>query len=166
MSTTISYTKPALIGGVVAGALSGLPFVNIGNACCCLWVVTGGVVAAYLLQDQEPAPITAGDGAAVGLFAGLVGACVSLVVSIPVRLLLAPFQRQFMDRLLQNGQLPPQFERFVASSALGVIGLFISFVFMLCAGAVFSTLGGLLGAAIFRKKTSPGVIDVPPTPQS
>ncbi len=35
------------------GVLSALPFINILNACCCLWVVTGGVVAAYLLQERD-----------------------------------------------------------------------------------------------------------------
>ncbi len=145
------------------GALSSLPLINIGNACCCLWVIGGGVVAAYLLQDQEPGPITAGDGAMVGLFAGLIGAVIALIISIPIRVLMAPIQRQFIDRLLQNGQLPPQVEQYISNSAFSVIGLVISFFFMVFAGAVFSTLGGLLGAAIFRKKTPPGVIDVPPS---
>jgi len=36
-------------------------------------------------------------------------------------------------------------------------------MFWLCVGALFSTLGGLLGALIFKKQTPPGVIDVPPT---
>jgi hypothetical protein len=46
VNTTTSKLQPALIGGLVTGVLSALPFVNILNACCCLWVVTGGVVAA------------------------------------------------------------------------------------------------------------------------
>jgi hypothetical protein len=146
------------------GVLSAVPVVNLGNVCCCLWVILGGVVAAYLLQEQEPAPINVSDGAIVGLFAGIFGAVVALVISIPVRLMLAPLQRMVFDRLSQSGQLPPQFESFIASSALGVIGLIISFVFMLCAGAIFSTAGGVLGVAIFNKKTPPGVIDIPPTP--
>src|SRR5258705_5941198 len=134
------------------GALSGLPIIQFGNACCCLWVISGGVVAAYLLQDQEPAPITAGDGATVGLFAGLSGACVYLVITITVRLWMAPFMRQFVEQLGNNRDLPPQFHRFLSSSAFGVVGIVINFVFMLCAGAIFSTIGGLIGAAIFKKK--------------
>jgi hypothetical protein len=166
VSITTSYTKPALIGGAVMGALSGLPIISIGNACCCMWVIAGGVVAAYLLQEQEPQAITAGDGATVGLFAGLFGACVSLLISIPMRLLLAPLQRQFFEQLSQNRDLPPQLRDFLTSSSFGVVGVVISFVTMLCAGAIFATLGGLLGAAIFKKKTPPGVIDIPshPTP--
>ena len=53
------------------GVLSALPLVAAGNLCCCLWVVSGGVVAAYLLQQNQSAPITPGDGALVGLLAGV-----------------------------------------------------------------------------------------------
>ena len=35
------------------------------------------------------------------------------------------------------------------------IGVVLQFLFMLFAGPVFSTIGGLLGAAIFRKPMSP-----------
>ena len=146
------------------GVLSALPLVSAGNLCCCLWVVSGGVVAAYLLQQNRPAPITAGEGAVVGLFAGLAGAIVYLILSIPISILIAPMERLVMERLLDNARnAPPEFREYV-----GMIGssasLAAGFVTMLCAGAVFSTLGGLLGAAIFRKDTPPGVIDVPPSP--
>jgi hypothetical protein len=163
VNTTTSKTKPALVGGVVMGALSGLPIVSLGNACCCLWVICGGVVAAYMLQEQEPGPISAADGATVGLFAGVVGACISLVLSIPLGLMMAPLRQRFLDRLVQNGQFQPEFVRFLSSYVVGVIGLIIGFIVMLTAGVIFSTLGGLLGAAIFRKKTPSGVIDVPPS---
>jgi hypothetical protein len=35
-------------------------------------------------------------------------------------------------------------------------------MFGLFIGAVFSTVGGVLGAMIFKKDTPPGVIDIPP----
>jgi hypothetical protein len=162
VNTTTSKLKPAVIGGLVMGALSALPVVSLGNGCCCLWVICGGLVAAYMLQEQEPGPISPADGATVGLFAGVIGAFVSLVFSIPLGLLLAPMQRQLVDRLLQSGQLPPEFERF-ASSMVGVVGFVLGFMALLMAGVIFSTLGGLLGAAIFKRKTPPDGIDIPPS---
>ncbi len=36
----------------------------------------------------------------------------------------------------------------------------LAFVLWLCVNAIFSTLGGLLGAMMFRKDTPPGVVDV------
>jgi hypothetical protein len=41
------------------------------------------------------------------------------------------------------------------------VGLAGSFVVSLLAGAVFSTLGGLLGAALFRKRIPPPTVDGP-----
>ena len=92
MSTTTkpSFAQPALFGGLVAGVLSALPIISAGNFCCCLWVVGGGAVAAYVLQQNTAAPVTPGDGALAGLLAGLVGAFVHLFLSIPLTLVMAP----------------------------------------------------------------------------
>ena len=57
-----SKLQPAILGGVLIGVLSALPIVSAGNLCCCLWVVLGGVVAAYLLQQNQSTPLNVGDG--------------------------------------------------------------------------------------------------------
>jgi hypothetical protein len=150
-----SKTKPALIGGAVMGVLSAVPIINLGNACCCLWVICGGVVAAYMLQQEQAEPLAPADGALVGLFAGLFGTLVTVLLSIPFSLLMAPVQRQFLERMSENGQMPPGFEDFAASAAVGVIGAVFFAMIFLVAGVIFSTLGGLLGAAIFKKPTPP-----------
>jgi hypothetical protein len=36
----------------------------------------------------------------------------------------------------------------------------IGFMFMLFVGAIFSTIGGLLGSVVFVRKLPPGTIDV------
>ncbi len=46
--------QPALVGGLFIGVLSALPIVNTANCCCCLWVISGGVLAAYLRQQSSP----------------------------------------------------------------------------------------------------------------
>jgi hypothetical protein len=148
-----SFLQPALIGGLVVGLLSALPIISGGNLCCCMWLITGGVVAAYVLQQHQATPITAGDGALAGLLAGLAGAFVYLVVSIPVAILLAPFEQRVYERLLDSMQnVPPQLRGYAASPiALGVRTM-LGFIVMLLLGAIFSTLGGLLGASIFARK--------------
>ena len=152
-----SKTKPALIGGAVMGVLSAAPILNLGNACCCLWVICGGIVAAYLLQQEQAEPINAGDGALVGLFAGLFGTLVTVLLSIPISLVMAPLQRQILERLNQDGQMPRGFEDFAASAAIGVLGTVVLAMVFLVAGVIFSTLGGLLGAAIFKKPAQPAI---------
>lgn len=148
--------KPALIGGLVTGVLSAIPVVSLGNACCCLWVVTGGMTAAYLLQQQQSAPLTPVDGALVGVLAGVTAAFINLVLSIPVVLLFAPSQLQFLEPLAESGQIGQEFQDFITSPAAPVTMLALGFVFMLAAGLVFSTLGGLVGVAIFGKSRAAG----------
>ncbi|HEY6212501.1 MAG TPA: hypothetical protein VIW45_09460 [Vicinamibacterales bacterium] len=161
---TISYTRPALIGGAALGVLSGLPIVSAVNTCCCLWVLSGGVLAAYLLQQDHDAPITLGDGALVGLLAGLFGALVMLVVSIPVTLLMEPFQRQFIAGILERFEnIPPELRDRLMSGGFTALRIFGQFVISLVAGAIFATLGGVIGAAIFQKKMPPGTVEAPPT---
>jgi hypothetical protein len=159
--------QPALYGGLLLGVLSALPFISFGNACCCLWVLSGGAVAAYILQANQPTPITPGDGAVVGLLAGIIGAIVQLFVSIPVSLAMGPLQGRIAERILENaGDIPenvrPMMEA-LRHGGFSVVGAVFGFIVFLCLAVVFSTLGGLIGAAIFRKKT-PTILppDLPP----
>ena len=152
------------------GVLSALPIVSVGNGCCCLWVVSGGAIAAYLLQQNQAAPIEPGDGALVGLLAGLTGALVQFLVAIPSDIMLAPFEQAMMRRVLDNYSLPPEIhdalERYwrndTMSGVLFIVSRVVSLMLLLVVGAIFSTLGGLLSAMIFRKQIPPGTIDVPP----
>ena len=167
ITTSSRFVQPALIGGAVVGVLSALPLISAGNLCCCLWVISGGVVAAYVLQLNQPTPITPGDGALAGLFAGLVGAAIYLVLSIPISMLMAPMERAIMNRVIESGDVPPEFREFLTGYRGGAFRLLTGFISMLVAGAIFSTLGGLLGTAIFKKSSppaAPGTIDVPSQP--
>jgi hypothetical protein len=163
-----SKLQPALLGGLVLGLLSALPIVNMGNACCCLWVLVGGAVAAYLLQASQSAPISSGDGAGVGFLAGVVGAIVWQVVAIPVTILMGPLQARMIERLLAAGDLPenvrPIFESLRQNAGFSVIRFMIGSVFTLFVSVIFSTLGGLAGAALFRQKTPPPPSDLPGDP--
>lgn len=165
---TPSKLQPALLGGIVMGVLSALPFVSMGN-CCCLWVVGGGLIAAYILQQNHPLPITAGDGAAVGLLAGIIGAIVSTVLSVPISMAMGPMQERLMRRVLENvTDLPPEARDVIhtwSSQAGTVVQAVVAFVVMLFLGMLFSTLGGILGAVIFRRVAPPAAeraVDAPP----
>jgi hypothetical protein len=154
------------------GVLSALPIIGpIGNACCCLWVISGGLVAAYVLQQNQSTPIAGGDGAVVGLLAGLIGAVVHSVVSIPLDLMIGPMERTMALRFIER--LPPEaremfdqygFRDTSLSGALFVASHVFGLIFWLFVGAIFSTIGGLIGSALFKKSgPPPGTIDIVPS---
>jgi ABC-type phosphate transport system permease subunit len=160
-------TQAALLGGVAIGILSALPVINLAN-CCCAWILFGGGLAAYLMQQNHPEPIMIGDGAIVGLLAGVIGAFVWLIVSVPIGFAMAPFQSEMATDALRNSKdLPPEFrrllEQFSGAPAIG-IGLIFGFFVMLVVSTLFGMLGGLFGALMFRKNQPPVV--PPPIPPS
>src|SRR5262245_51375033 len=160
---TPAKLQPAVLGGIVMGVLSALPIVNLVNVCCCGWVLFGGALAAYLMQQNHPEPISAGDGAVVGLMAGIVGAFVNTLISIPLAMVAGPFQAQIMERMLENARdMPPEARAILESmrggTAIG-IGIIFSLFLMLFVGSIFGTIGGLLGSLMFRKNAPP-----PPPP--
>ena len=155
------------------GVLSALPLISVGNVCCCLWVICGGLLASYLLQQNQSTPITPGDGALVGLLAGLMGAVVVTVVAIPINIVVGPIEREMIQRFVDSaGEMPSWLRNGLERSregrtpALMIVGQIVAFFFWLCVGAVFSTIGGLIGSLIFKKDLPPGVIDVAPQPPS
>jgi hypothetical protein len=159
--------QPALLGGLFVGILSALPIINMGNCCCCLWVLGGGVLAVYLRQQNSPTTIESSEGALLGLMAGAIGAIIGGLISIPIAMMMGPLQGEWMSRILQgNEDMPPEaremMERMLASGAMGgfaIIGMLINLVIY----SVFGTLGGLLGVAIFKKNAPPPPPPPPPT---
>ena len=167
-----SQLQPVVFGGLFIGVLSALPVVELGNCVCCLWIVGGGMLTAYLLQRDRAEPLQLGEGAVGGLMAGLAGAVFFLVVSIPIGIVTAPFERRMMEFVLDSqSDMPPELrdmlESFGTEGSMAV-GIALEFVFMLIAGIIFATLGGLFGALLFRPSAPappyPPPSSVPPPP--
>ena len=144
-------TLAVLLGGLFIGVLSALPIVNVGN-CCCLWIVSGGAIAAYFAQQEDPRPLGLLGGARVGFRAGLFGALVWLIASMLINRVVAPLQANTADLMLGNAtDMPPEIRRWLESignnaGAAAVVG---GFLFQLFIATPFAALGGLLGAALF-----------------
>lgn len=159
--------QPALLGGAVLGVLSALPVVNVAN-CCCIWIVTGGVLAVWLMQQRHPLPVTAGDGAVVGLLAGLFGSVVWAILYLPVHAVTGSLQQRMVERAMENAaELPTAVQRALEQAQAGgggLFGLIVGFAFMLVVSAIFSTLGGLVGAMLVARQAPPVTPYVPPTP--
>ena len=148
--------QPAFWGGLFIGVLSALPLVNAGNCCCCLWVICGGALAAYLRQQSSPVQIDVAEGALVGLMAGAIGGVIATVRSIPFQQYVGPYQRQLMDRILANNPDVRPEERdfvhgFAGGTACRVVGIVVSVVIYV----LFGMLVGLIGVAILKLYTPP-----------
>lgn len=156
---------PSLLGGLFIGVLSALPFVNIVN-CCCLWIFTGGLLAAWVLQQNEDQPIGTSRGALVGMMAGGVGAFVWLVVTIVLDPIVVPFQQQMLATIAPNAtDVPPRVREMLDAMSepeAAPVRWLMGFLSQLFLSAVFSTLGGVVGSSIFRPSSHPGV--PPPLP--
>lgn len=146
--------QPAFLGGLFSGILSALPLVSIGN-CCCLWVIGGGVLASYLMLQRSPAESAPGDGLAVGLLAGVLGAFIFVVLSIPIDIFMGPIQRRIVEQVFRSaGEMPPGLQEMLRDTGFTVMSVIAKLVF----GAimiVFSAVGGLIGVVIFRRPAPP-----------
>ena len=157
-----SKLKAALLGGLFLGVLTALPIVNLAN-CCCLWLIGGGMIAAWVMQQDHPAPLRVSDGLVAGVLAGVVGAVVYLVVSLPLNAVLAPVYEVLRTRLVQDAQdMPPEFREAIEALGMGAPSHLASFLTNIVLGAVFAGAGGMLGALLFRRK--PAAVGPPPPP--
>ena len=162
--------RSAALGGVFIGVLSGLPFVSAGNCCCCMWMVSGGALAAYLEIQQKNRSLTAGEGAAIGALSGVIGAFVWIPIAVALALLFGPLQRAVFEEFARNARdMPPEAREFLENMGGGgtAVGTVFGFIFQLFAGAIFAAIGGVLSAAYFKKEVPPALGGdwVPPLPQ-
>ena len=155
--------KPALIGGVLIGVLSVIPFVSAANLCCCLWAILGGMLATYLYIKNSPTPAGAGDGAVLGVIAGAIGAVISLILGIPIAIAMGPMMRNMIVDLMRNVD-PSQAEmmrRSFEAQGDAIAPLIIQSLIGAALLFVFAILGGLLAVPIFEKRK--GTPPPPPT---
>jgi hypothetical protein len=156
--------KPAIIGGVVLGLLSIIPIVNLGNICCCLWAILGGVLATYLYVKASPVPASPGDGAILGAMAGAVGGLMAIVLGIPISIVAGGITRAIFLRLME-GFNPSQAEmmRIQMEAGISIVREIVNGIILAVCLVIFSTVGGLLGVPIFEKRKRD---TAPPPPQS
>lgn len=159
--------KPALIGGVAMGVLSSLfSLVPILGCCCCIWVIGGGVLAAYLYVKDQTAPVTLGRGVALGLLTGFIGGIVMGIFSIPIHMLSGANVAEEMRRSMESlPNVPPESRRIMenlfAREGIQTIFYIAQFIMMSIASCILSMLGGAIGVALFEKRKPGAPPDAP-----
>jgi hypothetical protein len=159
----MSRYQPALLGGLFIGVLSSLPVVNLAN-CCCLWVLAGGVLSTYLLQQRTAEAIESSAAMLQGVLAGLIGGLIWLAGSAIMLNMAGQAWEEPIRRMLdQNPEVTPEIRDFLMRLMSGSGLVLLQAVIFLPVYAIFGMLGGLLGVAFFRKKM-PLPPPAPPAP--
>ena len=147
--------KVSLIGGVLIGGLSAvtavpqIPFIRL---ICCVWAMLGGALAAYLYVKRSPARVGIGDGAIVGLLAGLFGALISFAAFLLVSFYIT--DRTLAEDQLRRAGLSISYSSIVV--LIGILGIILQ--------AALSLVGGIIGVAIFEQREDSGTGSQPPPP--
>jgi len=140
------YLKAAALGGLAGGVLSVIPVISACNIICCLWLVGAGFLAVHLVQKWSYQSVTPGEGATVGLLAGLCAGIFASALSAPF----AGSRHAMMAPQLER--MPPEVRQMTEHLLTGGAFWAITIVAFLVMGAVFGTLGGLLAAAVLAKR--------------
>ncbi len=160
MEENPSKLTPALIGGAVIGILSTLPIINLGNCLCCMWILIGGFIGTYLYSRDLPAEhsLSGGDGAIIGLLSGIFGALFGAFLGYFLMAVLG-FNpgKHIVESLLESKRnISPEMrellERVREREGINPFFVFIGLFFSLIINSIFGTIGGIMGAAIFKKQ--------------
>jgi hypothetical protein len=162
--------RAASLAGLAMGAASAVPILGALNCACCSLILLGGFLSSHLyFKNTAPTPQPQyGDAALVGLLAGLIGAAVTAVLSLPMAFMGwgASMWSSIQDALSQ-ADVPPEVSNMFATLGGGTFAIgaiLLSFVFNLFIYGLFSTLGALIGAAVFHRKQPPAMVPPPPPP--
>ena len=144
--------KPALLGGLIVGVLSGVSsLIPLASICCCVWSIGGGTLAAFIYVKSSSIPAKIGDGAVVGGLAGVFGGIIYLILGLPLTIF---FGMAAMEEQLNRSGVHLPFSGVILIIVAGIIGAIIL--------AVLTTLGGIIGVALFEKRKGNAA---PPPPQ-
>ena len=156
-----SMLKATLISGAVFGALGGIPLVG---CLCCAWMMGAGFLAAYLYSNQvkaEGAEFRPGNGAVIGLVAAMFYSLAATLVAAVFSSFTGPPDIDEIVEQMEQGGAPPEVVDMVANvveQLSSPMGILIGFFVTLLMAAALSTIGGLIGGAVFK------VEGQPPTP--
>lgn len=148
--------KPALISGALFGFLSGVPIVNALNCACCSLIVGAGVWSSYMVIRGSLEPVAYGRAALAGLAAAIFALPVVWLTQ-GVIMILSPvdLMEQLRESIDQASGVSPEFAEsaeMIETMGLPMIMAFFGMV-QACFFTIFGTLGGVIGRALFEKRS-------------
>jgi hypothetical protein len=158
-----SKLMPALYGGIIMGAISGIPFVNLVNCLCCAGVMLGGFMAVFFYQkDLKPGDptLTNSDGLQLGALAGVFGAIVGVLLTIILHFAIGVAAGEAMGKVIMSvydkmgilDKMPPeaveQMQQSMKDQALSPLTIIPAFII----DPLFGLIGGLIGYSVYKPK--------------
>ena len=160
-----AYVKTAVPVGIVAGLLSGLPFINMLN-CCCFYYLGGGFLAVFLLSRRSDI-MTLVDGLLCGVITGFAtGVVASLLngISLMLGFNQGLYAVKTMMKLYEKIELPPEAavkineqlaEQMENLQNMTVADVLKNSLIAIVSAIVVCAIGGLIAALIFKKEANP-----------
>jgi hypothetical protein len=157
---------PAVWGGLLMGVISGVPFLSWINCACCAGVMAGGALAVYLFRRQlDPRyHMDMGDGASLGLLAGVFGAMIGTALNQVFAQFSFELAQKILSEYVQDQEAGAILDQLRSSSSLvkkfAILGFFMQLVLF----SIFGLLGGLIGVRLFGKSSRPPYYPPAPPP--
>jgi hypothetical protein len=147
-----------LIGGLITGFASLVPVLNLA---CCLIPFAGAIVAVAIYSNSAPPPVlSSNDGVVLGAMSGVVGALIHAILIVPFVFLVGGTIGRFLGQAIPDiSQMPstirPLFHGFFGNfGRILAIAVIFRILSQLGLSLVFGILGGIVGVALFRRKTA------------
>lgn len=165
-----SKITSALYGGLIMGAISGLPVLNIVNCLCCAGILLGGFLSVMFYRNEltpTMPPLTSSDGMQLGALAGVFGALFGSILHVLTLASVGDVTSGIVLDILKNMNLPPEAmdaieQSIEQSGALTAFVIVKQVLISLVIDPLFGLLGGLIGFNIFKPKTP--MMNMPPSP--
>jgi hypothetical protein len=148
--------KAILIGGGISGLASLLPVLHLA---CCLIPLACAILSVAIYSGASPRPpLTNADGFVLGAMTGMIGTAVYAALIIPLTFLMGNFVGGLLGHLIPNPAEMPYGLRPILQSVLDHFGSVLSVILILkilgqlAVFVLFGSLGGVLGAALFRSR--------------
>ncbi|HEX8475783.1 MAG TPA: hypothetical protein VF666_17290 [Pyrinomonadaceae bacterium] len=153
-------TKAAAIGGgalLLLALLSILVPVKGFNFLCCVWALVCGALAVYVYNRKSATAARPGEGAVLGALAGLIGGLPFVIVFPIIGMYVGNrLQAAIEEQLRQMGQ-PAELPMSIFAMTL-IVGVASA---LLITG--LATIGGVIGASIFKGNAQGGTDAAPPS---
>ena len=142
---------------IVIGVVTSLvPILKFANCCACLLPIAAGLFAAKQAIDKSGSPVQIGDGAILGAVAGALGGIIYLIIGMPISYVINAAALYAQAEQLRNAGIGLPLAGAAFFVIFGIFGVIID--------AVLSTVGGLIGTAVFEKRKGGGAGTPPPPP--